>query len=132
MLDVTSSRQNLQKIRSFHSLFSWFLSQAIRSLSYTHLSQCSRAQLNLDFATLLESLGMWNWAIFVLQHNPNTAARDHAVKEMLQRCVIACTEMTKTKKIEILRAVYVVELSWASIIITFSFKRLHLGFRALP
>ena len=88
MLDVTSSRQNLQKIRSFHSLFSWFLSQAIRSLSYTHLSQCSRAQLNLDFATLLESLGMWNWAIFVLQHNPNTAARDHAVKEMLQRCVL--------------------------------------------
>ena len=42
------------------------------------------------------------------------------------------TEMTKTNKIEILRAVHVVELSWASIVIIFSFKSLHLGFRALP
>ena len=47
-------------------------------------------------------------------------------------CRIACTEMTKTKKIEILQAVHVVELSWASIVIIFSFKSLHLGFRALP
>ena len=39
--------------------------------------------------------------------------------------------MTKTKKIEILRAVHVVELSWASIVIIFSFKSLHLAFRAL-
>ena len=38
----------------------------------------------------------------------------------------ACTEMTKTKKIEILRAVHVVVLSWASIVIIFSFKSLHL------
>ena len=47
-------------------------------------------------------------------------------------CALACTEMTKTKKIEILQAVNVVELSWASIVIIFSFKSLHLGFRALP
>lgn len=67
------------------SRVSWFLSQALRSLSYTHLSHCARAQLNLDFAALLESLGMWHWAIFVLQHNPSAAARDHAVKQMLQR-----------------------------------------------
>ena len=46
--------------------------------------------------------------------------------------LLACTEMTKTKKIEILRAVHVVELSWASIVIIFSFKSLHLAFRALP
>ena len=45
---------------------------------------------------------------------------------------LARTEMTKTKKIEILRAVHVVELSWASIVIIFSFKSLHLAFRALP
>ena len=44
---------------------------------------------------------------------------------------LACTEMTKTKKIEILRAVYVVELSWASMVIIFSFKSLCLGCRAL-
>ena len=48
------------------------------------------------------------------------------------RCTLACTEMTKTKKIDILRAVHVVELSWASIVIIFSFKSLHLAFRALP
>ena len=46
--------------------------------------------------------------------------------------LVACTEMTKTKKIEILRAVHVVELSWASIVIIFSFKSLHLAFHALP
>ena len=47
-------------------------------------------------------------------------------------CVLACTEMTKNKKIEILRAVHVVELSWASIVIIFSFLSLDLGGRALP
>ena len=45
---------------------------------------------------------------------------------------LACTEMTKTKKIEIFRAVHVVELSWASIVIIFSFRSLHLGCRVLP
>merc|ERR1712105_670 len=38
--------------------------------------------------------------------------------------VVACTEMTKSKKIKILRAVHVVELSWASIVIIFNFKKL--------
>ena len=49
-------------------------------------------------------------------------------------CALACTEMTKTKKIGILRAVHIVELSWASIVIIFSFKNksLHLAGRALP
>ena len=72
-------------IHVLYPLRSWFLSQALRSLSYTHLSPSSLAQLNLDFATLLESLGMWHWAIFVLQHNPVARARDHAVKELLPR-----------------------------------------------
>ena len=52
--------------------------------------------------------------------------------EPKQVYTVACTEMTKNKKIEILRAAHVVELSWASIVIIFSFKSLHLGFRALP
>ena len=47
-------------------------------------------------------------------------------------CGLACSEMTKTKKIKILQAVHVVELSWASIVIIFSFKSLRLGCRALP
>ena len=38
-----------------------------------------------------------------------------------QISVLACTEITKTKKIEILQAVHVVELSWASVVIIFSF-----------
>ena len=45
---------------------------------------------------------------------------------------IACTEMTKSKKIKILWAVHVVELSWAPIVITFRFIRLRLGCRTLP
>ena len=36
------------------------------------------------------------------------------------------------KKIKILRAVHVVELSWASIVLIFSFNILHLGCRAWP
>ena len=43
-------------------------------------------------------------------------------------CILACTEITKTKKIEILRAVHVVKLSF----VIFSFKSFHFGFRALP
>ena len=45
---------------------------------------------------------------------------------------VACTEMTKTNKIRILRAVLVVGLSWASNDINFGLKNLHLGGRALP
>ena len=44
---------------------------------------------------------------------------------------VACTEMTKIKKIEILRAVHVVELSWATIVTFSGFKSLHLGCLAL-
>ena len=45
---------------------------------------------------------------------------------------VACTGMAKSIKIKILRAVHVVELSWASIVIIFSFDSLRLGCRALP
>ena len=40
--------------------------------------------------------------------------------------------MTKSKEIQILRAVHIVELSWASIVTIFSFKSLHLPCRTLP
>ena len=45
---------------------------------------------------------------------------------------VACTEMTKSKKIKIVRAVYVVGLFWASIVIIFSFKSLRLSCCTLP
>ena len=61
-----------------------------------------------------------------------SCASFHDVFALYARYTLACTEMTKNKKIEILRAAHVVELSWASIVIIFSFLSLDLGGRALP
>jgi nuclear pore complex protein Nup98-Nup96 len=48
--------------------FSWHMQQILQSLEYTHLSQYHRAYIHVNFSSQLESLGLWQWAVFVVLH----------------------------------------------------------------
>ncbi|NXS93869.1 NUP98 protein, partial [Jacana jacana] len=49
---------------------SWHLWEVLRALNYTHLFR--QGVLNASYAAQLESEGLWEWAVFVLLHEPNT------------------------------------------------------------
>lgn len=44
----------------------WLVSQILASLGYRHMAR--REMLHMDFAAQLESMGLWQWAIFVILH----------------------------------------------------------------
>ena len=46
----------------------WFVEQALRTLGYRHLSLTREMQLHVEFASQLESLGLWHWSVFILLH----------------------------------------------------------------
>lgn len=46
----------------------WFVGQVLRALGYMHITTTREAQINVEFASQLESLGLWHWSIFVLLH----------------------------------------------------------------
>ncbi|XP_050188725.1 nuclear pore complex protein Nup98-Nup96 [Myiozetetes cayanensis] len=69
---------------------SWHLWEVLRALNYSHLSQQSRGVLNTSFAAQLESEGLWEWAVFVMLHEPDAQCREKAVRELLSRhCALA-------------------------------------------
>lgn len=51
---------------------SWHLWEVLRALNYCHLSQQSWGVLNTSYAAQLESEGLWEWAVFVMLHEPDT------------------------------------------------------------
>ncbi|NWW94157.1 NUP98 protein, partial [Rhynochetos jubatus] len=51
---------------------SWHLWEVLRALNYTHLLRQSQGVLNASYAAQLESEGLWEWAVFVLLHEPDT------------------------------------------------------------
>ena len=46
----------------------WFVGQVLRTLGYRHLSNTREVQLTIEFASQLESLGLWHWSVFILLH----------------------------------------------------------------
>ena len=66
-------------------LFSWFISLLLRAVYYEHLPAYNYVALHTDFASQLESLGLWKWAIFVLLHLDESADRQLAVQQILTR-----------------------------------------------
>ncbi|CAH1777571.1 unnamed protein product [Owenia fusiformis] len=64
---------------------SWHLHQVLRSLEYSHVSDYHASSLSANFAAQLESLGLWQWAIFVLLHIKHEKSRASAVKDCLRR-----------------------------------------------
>ncbi|XP_061846102.1 nuclear pore complex protein Nup98-Nup96 isoform X2 [Colius striatus] len=51
---------------------SWHLWEVLRALNYSHLQRQSQGVLNASYAAQLESEGLWEWAVFVLLHEPHT------------------------------------------------------------
>ncbi|XP_025904918.1 nuclear pore complex protein Nup98-Nup96 isoform X2 [Nothoprocta perdicaria] len=64
---------------------SWHLWEVLRALNYTHLLRQSQGVLNASYAAQLESQGLWEWAVFVLLHEPDAHTRERAVRELLSR-----------------------------------------------
>ncbi|NWX20069.1 NUP98 protein, partial [Aegotheles bennettii] len=81
------------------SRLSWHLWEVLRALNYTHLLGQSRGVLNVSYAAQLESEGLWEWAVFVLLHEPHTRTREKAVRELLGRhCVLTETPESWAKE----------------------------------
>ncbi|NWU85362.1 NUP98 protein, partial [Onychorhynchus coronatus] len=78
---------------------SWHLWEVLRALNYSHLSQQSRGVLNTSFAAQLESEELWEWAVFVMLHEPDARCREKAVRELLSRhCTLAETPESWAKE----------------------------------
>lgn len=58
-------------------------------------------QLTLDFASQLESSGLWHWAIFVLLHLQHTHIRERAIREILARNIADYCNDDKKKELNI-------------------------------
>uniref|UniRef100_A0A8C0AVJ2 Nuclear pore complex protein Nup98-Nup96 n=1 Tax=Buteo japonicus TaxID=224669 RepID=A0A8C0AVJ2_9AVES len=77
---------------------SWHLWEVLRALNYTHLFKQSQGVLNASYAAQLESEGLWEWAVFILLHEPDNI-REKAVRELLNRhCVLSETPESWAKE----------------------------------
>ncbi|KAM6342136.1 nuclear pore complex protein Nup98-Nup96 isoform 2-T3 [Podargus strigoides] len=78
---------------------SWHLWEVLRALNYTHLFKQSQGVLNAGYAAQLESEGLWEWALFVLLHEPDAHTREKSVREVLNRhCVLSETPESWAKE----------------------------------
>uniref|UniRef100_A0A493TZD5 Nuclear pore complex protein Nup98-Nup96 n=1 Tax=Anas platyrhynchos platyrhynchos TaxID=8840 RepID=A0A493TZD5_ANAPP len=78
---------------------SWHLWEVLRALNYTHLLKQGQGVLNASYAAQLESEGLWEWAVFILLHEPDTHIREKAVRELLHRhCVLSETPESWAKE----------------------------------
>ncbi|KAM9299927.1 nuclear pore complex protein Nup98-Nup96 isoform 5-T5 [Morus bassanus] len=78
---------------------SWHLWEVLRALNYTHLFKQSQGVLNASYAAQLESEGLWEWAVFILLHEPDMHIREKAVRELLNRhCVLSETPESWAKE----------------------------------
>ncbi|XP_038674987.1 nuclear pore complex protein Nup98-Nup96 isoform X3 [Scyliorhinus canicula] len=79
---------------------SWHLWMVLQALNYTHLSDKHQAMVHTSFAAQLEAAGLWEWAVFVLLHIPNSQQRANAVREQLNRhCTLEETEEQNEKEL---------------------------------
>ncbi|XP_052555225.1 nuclear pore complex protein Nup98-Nup96 isoform X2 [Tympanuchus pallidicinctus] len=69
---------------------SWHLWEVLRALNYSHLCRQGQGVLNASYAAQLESEGLWEWAVFVVLHEPDTHLREKAVRELLGRHCALC------------------------------------------
>ncbi|KAK3555738.1 hypothetical protein QTP86_028978 [Hemibagrus guttatus] len=78
---------------------SWHLWNVLQALNYTHLSVPRQNLLHTSYAAQLESAGLWEMAVFVLLHIPDSLLREHAVREILnQHCTLQETEESAEKE----------------------------------
>ncbi|KFM59064.1 Nuclear pore complex protein Nup98-Nup96, partial [Stegodyphus mimosarum] len=77
---------------------SWLLQLSLSSIGY-NISSDLMCTLHMNFASQLESISMWPWAVFVLLHHPDKEWRIKYVKEILLRHV-SLDQSTETEEKE--------------------------------
>lgn len=77
----------------------WHLWSVLQALNYSHLSESRLALLHVSYAGLLQSLGLWHMAVFVLMHIPQHTERERAVRLMLAlHCPLQDTDESLQKE----------------------------------
>uniref|UniRef100_A0A182MCY3 Nuclear pore complex protein Nup98-Nup96 n=1 Tax=Anopheles culicifacies TaxID=139723 RepID=A0A182MCY3_9DIPT len=66
---------------------SWLLLQVLETLGYHHCSEVYRSKIHVEFASQLESHGLWQWAIYVLLQLNDQDRREHAIQQILYRYI---------------------------------------------
>lgn len=66
---------------------SWFLLTTFESLQLGTISEGAINQIHINFATQLEALGLYNWAIFVLSFVKDQSVRKNLIMRVLYRHV---------------------------------------------
>lgn len=64
---------------------SWHLHQVLDELGYNHMTQERHSFLQCEYASQLENIGLWHWAVFVLMHLQDDVRREYSVKDILNR-----------------------------------------------
>ncbi|KAM5126432.1 nuclear pore complex protein Nup98-Nup96-like [Mantella aurantiaca] len=64
---------------------SWHLWMILRSLNYKHLPSRSQEILLSNYSAQLENIGLWEWSVFILLHNPHPLLREMSVRDLLTR-----------------------------------------------
>lgn len=79
---------------------SWHLWNVLQALNYTHLSPQHQGLLHTSYAAQLESAGLWDMAVFVLLHIPDSMHREQAVRAMLDlHCPLVETEESVAREL---------------------------------
>lgn len=66
----------------------WMLWRVLHALGYRHFERgYSQSRICTEFSAQLESVGLWEWAIFVSLHEADQLSRDALVKAILARHV---------------------------------------------
>nr|CAD7588877.1 unnamed protein product [Timema genevievae] len=103
---------NLAQVIFYCLYLGWLLFQVLTALGYTHLSDYSAALLHTSFASQLEGLGLWHWAVFVLLHLKNQPSRQAAVQDMIDRHVELSEDQEYREKEEFLVEKLNIPSSW--------------------
>uniref|UniRef100_A0A182VQ92 Nuclear pore complex protein Nup98-Nup96 n=1 Tax=Anopheles minimus TaxID=112268 RepID=A0A182VQ92_9DIPT len=66
---------------------SWLLLQMLETLGYHHCSELYRSKIHVEFASQLESHGLWQWAVYVLLQLNDQSRREHSIQQLLYRYI---------------------------------------------
>ncbi|XP_054715876.1 nuclear pore complex protein Nup98-Nup96-like [Uloborus diversus] len=90
---------------------SWFLQLSLTSLGF-NISDDLSSTLHMNFASQLESINMWHWAIFVILHHPDVEWRKKSAKDILLRHVSLEQSSEVTEKENFLKNDLLIPESW--------------------
>ena len=88
----------LAHISIFSFFFSWHLWSVLSSLGYSHTHPSCLASLHCSYSAQLESLGAWQWAVFIAQHIEDPVLRCSMVEGVVNRHCSSDEELSEKEK----------------------------------